>query len=478
MIDQTLEEFVSSAREGGMTDDAIRIALSEAGENDDAIDAVLSGVHSVSATSVASSPQPNQAAQPSQQVKNSGKSPKKLKIAIIAVVLIFLFAAGGVWAYTVFISQPTEETTEETAPYSTETFLSDLTSSLKNISSATYRVAIALKTGRRSLKAQSLRDAFPEFIPDYNLDLDSKLVEPLITQMIRSEDTFSALLPTELEADIAVEGNIQENVGVDSKLEGHTGITFSFATPDFSMNADVEFLAYDGTYYVRINRMPPILFFNFDKVKGQWIKISEDSGSISTPLTYTGPEFNTAERVKLLKAIKEIPKIADETKLFNVVLGEPLVDFSPEGDTSYPYELTLDAERLRNFFDSAMPVIRNALPEEQLVDFDEFVNKTRIAMSDPMFINLMKHLQQQSSLTIWVSEELKFPTRASLSWIFVPSVSEEVGSTNSDAAYQYVIDFSVSLSEINETVAVSAPEDFITLEEAFELVEDKPPIVF
>ncbi|HEY9584687.1 MAG TPA: hypothetical protein VJI33_03895 [Candidatus Paceibacterota bacterium] len=480
-----LKTYVLDARKSGMTDDYIRQELARVGWNMDDVALAFSSVDVPLAPPVSPAPTLNVVSQPqpqsqsqfnpqsiitkSEPVKQSFNipkysqlepslphSPKKpIKATILSLAVVILFLAAGVSAY-VFLP-----TLLDKPPYSLDTFLSDLTANISKIDTAVYNVAISVKTEPKSPNARSLREVFPEYIPKNNSIFQSDPNEPFITQMIRSEDLYSAYLPADMIAELSVEGNIKKSDGGGIKPLGHTALKGSFATPDFSMNADIEFVSRDGVVYGKINRMPAFLFFNFDKLKGKWVKIG-DVASSTTKL-----KLDDGDTAKIFDAIKQMPKVADETKVLSSVNRPEKETLGNE--TVYRYDLKLNPENMVKYFDRMAPILRESVPEDRLSEFDIAIKEQRAKITDPAFKKFMDYFEGQSSLSVWISNDTKLPVRISSTAYLVSEGSSTSGSNNS-ISKQVNINLSASLSNINQPVEVETPTGFITIEEAYKLM--------
>ena len=478
-ITPELSAYITQAREAGVTDEAIRVELLRIGWGIEEVNAALvvsagfvgpqsyiqptdQSTSSLNAqSSHVSQAQPIGTTEtPSLDVQSQASAATVLthrsRWPIIIGVLVFL---GGVAAATVYFAP----FFLEKPPYPPQTFLTDLASNLGVISSATYSAVLSVAMEPRTENVRSLRDAFPEEAPQSD-SFSPPSSESIITSMIRAEDTYFTMLPSELSASISVDGNIKKIQEGGIKPAGHTGVVLNFSTPDFSFTADVEFIADRGVLYGRINRMPSFLFFNFDSVKGKWVKVGDVASSTSAGDTFNDPD----SAARILEAFRKILTIADEEQLLAGV-SNPAKDRLGE-ESVYRYTLSLNADRVLTFYDRAMVVIHDALPEDRRTNFDVVATEQRKHIADPSFVKLMQFFKEQGTLSMWISSKTKLPLRISSISHMAPSRAAVASSTLPSSTKQLKFEMSLSLLNVNQPVEVEVPKDFITLQEAYALM--------
>jgi len=478
-----LEKYIVDARKSGASDDAIKVELARVGWKEEDITAAfappskidnsISSLPSADFSSPAiTSPSITAATPVSQPVvtqRAAISSPVKqhsMKAIVFSIVGVILLTALGVSAY-VYLPALLDE-----PPYGVDTFLTDATENLVGLDSASYVIAISSKGGpRTAIKGQSLKEAFPEYAPKKSTSTSYNYVpyaerekEPFITEMIRSEETVFGFLPSDFTAEIALHGGVEKPTSGGLKPGGQVGVTASFATADSSYNADLEFIVHDGAIYGKINRMPSLLFFSFDRIKGQWVKLGDTASSSD----YLSDTAKGDEGVLILEALRQMPRVADEVGVISVS-GEPVrVDLN--GETTYRYDLELNAEKIVAFYDRMTPILRELVPTDKLEEFDEATKDQRIKLSDPSFVKYFEHLKSQSTWSVWVSKSSKLPVRVASSGYLVPSAVAVSSSTKTSTLGQLDVTFSVDLSDINVPISVTAPANFIILKEASNLM--------
>lgn len=463
MANPQLEQYIAEAKQKGMTDEVMRQELAKAGWMSGDIDAVLGSATPLVAPTAPSVTESAPASAPAAL----GMPVSKNKFILTAIFLGAVVLASGASAYfflgsgslglTGFLSKP---------PYSTDTFLSEMAAHIGTITSAMYTVSATAESQPRNPEFKSLREVFPEFIPAQQTGYAAKASEPLITSMIRTEDIYASFIPSEMNAQLSITGTAKRAEAGTIKPSGSTGVTVSFSTPDFSMNADVEIVVHEGVVYGKINRMPTIVVFNFDAIKGKWVKIGDtadeqmSAGGISVGLT-------SDEAAKMFDVLKQTPKLADESRVITYVQTPHKETL--DSKTVYRYDLKLNPENFLRFYDSLTPLLRDATPEERRKEFDQVTAEQRAVISDPTFVRLINHLQEHTLLSVWVSQDSKLPVKAASTGYLIPS-STAAQSGQSISPVQLKMTFSVALSEINRPIAVSAPSEFITLDEAYSLL--------
>ncbi len=389
-----------------------------------------------------------------------------MKKIVVALVVVLGLVGLGLLTYFYLIPKFSSR-----LPYKMETFFGEMVSSVATINSSGYKVSISMKTEELNPDFKSLLDAFPEYAPKDSDPFGSTPYdenEPIITSMIRAEEMYSMFLPSELEANISVEGNIKKIDGEGIKPLGNTGIKASFSTPDFSMSADVELIAKDGALYGKINRLPPLVFISLDAIKGKWVKLIDTATTTLSNKDDLYKDFSNEDKDIVVKILKEFPRVADESNVLSIKSRPKKETINDQ--VLYRYDVKINPENIVTFYDKMVELVRKEVPAEKLAELEETLALQKKSFNDPSFTKLIDHYQNQSEFSIWISKDEKFPVKISSSGYFVPSRSVLLNSDKAVSKKQIKSTLSFEMLNINQEFNVSIPDEFITLDEAYKIL--------
>lgn len=489
MMTPELKQYIEDARKSGIDNTAIRGALVQAGWSASVVEEALGmsnpqesapptpvlSPELFSPSSETTSLESHLPALKKGGVHPESKKPEKTFVVgkrrrgkgLLFFLLLALVVGGGALAYPYVLPMLRGE-----LPYSEQTFFSDMTRQVASINSASYDIAIAVVSEPRNPNFKSLKEAFPEYSP--RKDEAPSALQPfssdnLISNMIRSEEMYATLIPTDVSASVSVRGGVEKGSGGSLKPSGRTDIIASFSSPDLSAEINVEIVAKDGDIYARVNRIPS-LFFNLDAIKGKWIKVASlsDSAKQAQDLLPSDSVSDLEDRkAKMIAVIKELPSMIDESGLF-FVSGKPERG-EYAGEMLYKYDIKARTENFSAFYEKLMLRLKTVVSDKDVAEFEEMVTEGRKFLANPDFKKLADHFSSQSALSVWVSEQTKMPARFMTSGYFVPSESRLnglSGDENKTERKQIKTTLSLSLSDFNKDVSVEAPAEFMTLEEA------------
>lgn len=256
---------------------------------------------------------------------------QKHKVVMIAGLAVAIFLAIGVIvALAGYVKLPSFLTgLFGGAPYTEEQLLEGIATGLAEIKTAGYKV---------SFKAESVeKDPDTYLLPEeFKLDDDYDMSQ------------FLAMIPGDMRVFGSVAG--QFDIGEHQVPDIKTQIAGSYETDDFSLSVDVEvIMANEEGLYVRVNRMPSLMFFDFSDVKGQWMHVI-DGGLADSFMGDYQEDFT--EEVMADPVVKQQIEMLTELVREHPVLklaGTPSKD-EVNGEKAYKYSLILNGDEMQAFF--------------------------------------------------------------------------------------------------------------------------------
>lgn len=385
MFDQLVEAILSRLQLGE-TEAAIKKQILDAGHSETVYESALKaarlklapppvpqntepdGASMPQPASPSAPPAPTQAASmaptpptPEQSLSTPSHSSKGL---VIALVVVILMAAAGAAAYFSPLGSMLGLTNLfGGAPYGDENIIRQALLGVRKIESSGFRVSIDV--------ASAPKDSDVYLLPK-ELVIDSAEADQL--------GGVLASIPSDMRSGLSVSGNFDRSD--ERNQRGYSQMSGSFETDDFSFFADVEtiFLQDEGVY-LKINRMPSMLFFDFSSVKGEWMHVFTHALEQKTLDSFAEVDFTENDESKQLRRIIEI---AQNYKLL-VVDGAP-VEEEVDGVRAYKYTFLLNQPALKAFFTEANETLTREFGEDNIlreinedIDIERF---TSVAYTD------------------------------------------------------------------------------------------------
>jgi hypothetical protein len=373
-----------------------------------------------------------------QNINENPVSHKKSPIVSLVILVVVLAVAGLVYAYKDTLMDKFVSKT----PLSAGKIFSVIKNSAKDIKRATYTINIKI-SGSESTSVNTTDDT--------NALQNSPLVG-------------ISLLPSSFKLDATVTGNSakDEKGSINSKI-GLVGMV------DFgSLKADVSlsYLMIDKDMYINIDKIPQILG-DTSKIQGKWIHVNmKDIGS-KYGLSFDKSDKNI-DSPEYRKSNELLISLLDKNNVVDIV-GSPVREKIGEFST-YRYDLTLNQQGVTQFLKDVEQNKDTILFTQDMRDsFDRFM-KTQ----DPAQISkVIDYIKKNGSVMIWVTKE-GMPIQMKLSFkLDTPQVRNTKGK-------QFIFDFTMTLSDLNKAIDISAPSSFIEEDDAYSLLtgKSKDVIVF
>lgn len=291
------------------------------------------------------------------------------------------------------------------------------------------------------------------------------LREPYIAMLTE----YAKSAPENLDFTGAIAGTFSYPKG-ETPTDWRSNFTLSGDFDDLSINIDVEARKVGEDYYFIANKFPSFFYFSMlSPIKGKWVKITSDEATTTEGYGYSmigglKSELRSAERdykekrELLANDLRKIARIADEKGLFQNAGGPALEEI--DGLKAYRYDLRIN----KDTFISTMERLALEFKDDRYgygFDTDGLIS---LLKTDENSYTL-DYMSKNVFFTLWADKEGK-PVRGDVRFRIVPPDSVE-----HLAGKQIELTISISLANINSAPKVLAPKDFITAEEADDLLD-------
>lgn len=267
-------------------------------------------------------------------------------------------------------------------------------------------------------------------------------------------------MPTELVGHLGILGTFARKE--ESLPDGQFQIVANGSFGDASMSFDAELLKKASLYYGRLNKSPDILG-STGKIRGKWIKFSEDdlraNGYLGDSVAeYLPSDASKQEEMKktFYDALTVILKVADEEKA--LIQSAPDEATVVDGKNQVIHHLALDRNTLVPFYKRVIEELKTASATNMLgeVKFDQSVVDY---LESDEFKTSYDYLARNNTFTIW-TDELGFPVKVSYHLRVIPS--DQVINMKGK---QFELTLSAMLKNINAPIEVKEPETSISFED-------------
>lgn len=281
---------------------------------------------------------------------------------------------------------------------------------------------------------------------------------------------YARSVPENLDFTGAIAGTFSYPKG-GKPTDWRSNFTLSGDFDDLSINVDVEARKVAEDYYFIANKFPSFFYFSMlSPIKGKWVKITSEEatttggygysmvGSLKSELRSAESEYKE-KRELLAKDLRTMARIADEQRFFQNVGGPALEEL--DGVKAYRYDLRIN----KDTFVSTMERFAQEFKDDPYgygLDAEELIS---LIKTDENSYTL-DYMSKNVFFTLWADKEGK-PVRGDVRFRVVPPDSVE-----HLADKQIDLTISVALANINNAPKVDAPKDFITAEEADDLLDN------
>lgn len=277
---------------------------------------------------------------------------------------------------------------------------------------------------------------------------------------------FAAYLPPEIDVSGTVSATSEKAVdGGIPKWKFMMDGTGNFG--DLSYKINLEALKGDADYYLRINNMPS-LFSSFLPPKGQWVKFSPETADQKDEQDPYSASFMTSESIaeyeekykeqkdETVAFIKKVVTFADEEKLFTFK-SVPKREKVEDGRSLYRYDLQVRKEAVLPFYRKLIDEV--ARMGESGADYAIIDEGYLNFLESDEFSETFDYYDRNIDVTMWTDDD-GFPALFKYSIRIVPKA--EVVTL---AGKQIILEFTISLDDINKPVEIKIPEEAKTYEE-------------
>ncbi len=292
------------------------------------------------------------------------------------------------------------------------------------------------------------------------------LQEPYIAMLTE----YAKSAPENLDFTGAIAGTFSYPKG-ETPTDWRSNLTLSGDFDDLSINVDFEARKVGEDYYFIANKFPSFFYFSMlSPLKGKWVKITSEEATTTSGYGYSmigslKSELRSAEsdykqkRELLANDLRKIARIADEGRFFQHVGGPALEEV--DGVKAYRYDLRIN----KDTFISTMERLAIEFKDDRYgygLDTDELIS---LLKTDENSYTL-DYMSKNVFFTLWADKDGK-PVRGDIRFRIVPPDSVE-----HLALKQIELTISLALANINNAPKVDAPRDFITAEEADDLLDN------
>ena len=285
---------------------------------------------------------------------------------------------------------------------------------------------------------------------------------PGFVNIISSLNSSIVYLPSDTNINIDISGTAQskkQNIP-DTRLSANVDAKFS----DMSYKAGAEVLKKDADIYFKLNSFPSLfLFGGMDKIKQKWIQITPDDLS-----AYGIQDFAKADtelKQQVLEQIKSIFTLALSDDAISGYDKAEVVKIN--GKNYYKYTIALNKNKIVKFYKDLTDEFNNQFGDKSIIKFDQ---TTYDYMQSPAFDKLYDYISKNIKFYYYVDPIGHYPFRFEYNVRLVPDyeasgMSGLFGSARASDK-QFILNLSVSLTDINKAIKIDAPKDFMTFMDA------------
>lgn len=296
--------------------------------------------------------------------------------------------------------------------------------------------------------------------------------KPPIVAYLESRDQMLSFLPSDLDFQLQASGVLRKKDPSSDKNSGETemSINSDVKLGDSNYSFGLDFKLLNKINYIRVTKFPSIPFltgyFDIAKVKGQWVKITEeDQKNTLGNFLFSTSSLSAADDAsqKSAEAYKKIVQILEEEKAISTK-GEPLTD-SVDGALAYKYEFSINKDSIlpifKRYSKEVLPLLLGTSTQSESAK--EAEKETLEIIQSDMFKQLFDHVAQNSSFYVWFNKE-GYPIKASYRTRIIP-----LDDTVKLKDQQFIFETNYNLRDINTEISITEPATTIDWDKAVEL---------
>jgi len=348
----------------------------------------------------------------------------------LTIIILLILGSGGLVGYAYWqkigpFSEP---------PFTPENLLAGLTENLAKLNSASYRVALEIKTEAREANVEP----FP--------------LNP------NTENFFLGEFPVPADFRFASEASgLFNHQAMDWETSNtQSQIKAELTGGDFSFSLDLEWIKKGLDFYFRINKFPTFFFFDLSAVKRVWVKITPadlagDDWRVS--FLESAPDLNEElqkNQEKFAEGAKKVLQIAEEEKVITANLPKRREKLGEK--IAWRYDLTVNRESLIKFYERLLA----EFPNSNRSGFDN--------LKSPEAEKVFAYLATNGRFSIWIEEHSGLVLAMVYHLRFVPPTGTAATLENK----QISLNWRLELTGHNLPIVVTPPTDFKTVKEVAE----------
>lgn len=270
-------------------------------------------------------------------------------------------------------------------------------------------------------------------------------------------DGFYSFIPDNLNVDIALNGIYQRSQNDANIPNAEFGVTANVTFNEFDESFGGQTKIIAGDFFAFLSSLPGITEqyvgeeLNLEPLLNTWIKLGKDS-MIADALGLGDPQTSTpgspdTEENNAIQTAQAVAAALVEQNLFTI--RQSFSDEKIGTIDAQHIRVGIDPENVAEAYRAAVDAINRVNPDNT-VPFDD----TTFALYDsPEFKTFYTSVEQNSYTDLWLSRETKMPVKL-LDWMrFIPA------STDIFQEKQLVLQFSLTLTDVNTPITVAPPEN-------------------
>lgn len=266
---------------------------------------------------------------------------------------------------------------------------------------------------------------------------------------------YLSIVPANFTIDGTLSGSSQK---LDDKtINGKVRIAGTAEMADINVAIDAEFMKVADNFYVMVSKFPAF-FVDISKLKGKWIQITPaDVASYGSSFFNSSPKKAqdeiTKTREQSTDRIKMFLEVADVHQALTVA-GSPVQE-NLNGTSVYRYDLQFNKATLAEFYTDLAAKSKEKWGEDGfkidqgLIDY----------LNSPEFDQVFNYMRKNTTLSVWADAQ-GIPVQAQYGIRLVPE------STTKKTTNQVRATVTLTLSDVNQPIIISAPKDSMTVEDA------------
>jgi len=292
--------------------------------------------------------------------------------------------------------------------------------------------------------------------------------QPSFSELVGQADMLMNYIPPDFSGSIAVSGTAY--LGAERTKDDGLNVrgVVKYNTANWNIGVDVELINIGGAfgdYYVRLNEFPtsiPFVGTMFSTLVGNWIKLDpEELGSSYLGMGGLSGSQDKYEEAKdkVFVAFQDILKMADEEKVIEFV--RPPVREELAGIGTYRYDIFFKQASILPFLkrvDAAYGDVELASGEPNPY---QLTQETIDLLEGDEFAQVFAYLKENIKVSVWIDASTGNPLKFDIVTRTVPG--EKVTRL---ADKQLTTAVTLAFSNVNQPIAVKAPESFMTQEDA------------